>query len=106
MDIGFVQGKSDNAKNGFCNDGKETGHKAQDRKLSHKKSCSYLPLNAFSYRNKALYYTSIDFALGKTGRFSKASGSNKLKRCSRTFREDAATYITQERMKSYEPDFA
>ncbi|GBM97624.1 hypothetical protein AVEN_220604-1 [Araneus ventricosus] len=81
MDIGFVQGKSDNFPSiDSYNDGKETGHKTLPRKLSHKKSCSYLPLNAFSNRNKDLYYTTIDFAFGKTCRFSKASSSNKLKR--------------------------
>ncbi|GBN26470.1 hypothetical protein AVEN_180389-1 [Araneus ventricosus] len=81
MDIGFVQGKSDNfPRIDSYTDGKETGHKTLPRKLSYKKSCSYLPLNAFSNRSKALYYTTINFALEKTCRFSKASGSNKLKR--------------------------
>ncbi|GBM82277.1 Nose resistant to fluoxetine protein 6 [Araneus ventricosus] len=70
MDIGFVQGKSDNLPRidstmmAKKRDTKRRGSPA--RKLSHKKSCSYLPLNAFSNRNKALYYTTIDFALGKT----------------------------------------
>ncbi|GBL94999.1 hypothetical protein AVEN_187507-1 [Araneus ventricosus] len=81
MDIGFVQGKSDNLPRiDSTMMAKKRDTKRPARKLSHKKSCSRLPLNAFSNRNTALYYTIIDFALGKTGRFSKASGSNKLKR--------------------------
>ncbi|GBL86406.1 hypothetical protein AVEN_164572-1 [Araneus ventricosus] len=101
MDIGFVKGKSGNLP-GIDSTmmAKKLNTKTPARKLSHKKSCSYLPLNAFSNRSKALYYTTIDFALGKTDRFSKASGSNELKRGPRTFREHAAISVAQERMKS------